>query len=203
VATAPHQATVLPLGRQPTDAALVDEACAGQNWARAELYLRHGPGVRRILVRILGLIPDVDDLLQEVFLAAFRDLARLRDRERLRNWLLRIAVLRARKYLRSRRRWSWLRAATAEEPDELAAPVADSELREVLRATYGIIARMGTEERLAFALRFVEGMDLLEAAAACDVSLATIKRRLKRAEELFRREAAAHPLLAQRLRGST
>ena len=48
---------------------------------------------------------------------------------------------------------------------------------------------------IAFALRFVDGMELVEVAEACEVSLATIKRRLARAQAKFTNIARTYPVL--------
>ena len=56
---------------------------------------------------------------------------------------------------------------------------------------------------LAFALRFVDGMDLNEVASACGVSRATVSRRLERAERRFAEGARRHEALAQWLERSS
>ena len=68
-----------------------------------------------------------------------------------------------------------------------------------MRAVYGVIETLPSDERLAFTLRFVSGLELSEVATACRVSLATIKRRLSRAEARFAKAAETSPLLQQRL----
>ena len=55
------------------------------------------------------------------------------------------------------------------------------------------------DERMAFSLRFISEMQLTEVAAACRVSLATVKRRLARAESRFVDAAKDHPALRERL----
>ncbi|HEY7376710.1 MAG TPA: sigma factor-like helix-turn-helix DNA-binding protein, partial [Polyangia bacterium] len=52
---------------------------------------------------------------------------------------------------------------------------------------------------MAFSLRFISEMQLTEVAAACRVSLATVKRRLARAEKRFVEAAKDHPALRERL----
>lgn len=64
---------------------------------------------------------------------------------------------------------------------------------------YELLNAMATQERLAFSLRRIEGMTLPEGAEAMGVSLATFKRRLKKADQAFQRLAAKDPLLRERL----
>lgn len=59
-----------------------------------------------------------------------------------------------------------------------------------------VLDRMPDEERLALTLRRLVEMELTEVAAAMDVSLATVKRRLQEAERSFRSLAASEPVLA-------
>jgi RNA polymerase sigma-70 factor (ECF subfamily) len=180
--------------------ALVAGLRGSEPWAWAELYLRHGPGVRRVLARILGLGPEVDDLTQEVFLRAKAAIDKLRRAESLQGWLHQIAVFKARHLLRSRRRWAWIQPSPQAELAAIACVPGD-EARESARAVYAILAGMAVDERIAFSLRFIEQMALGEAAALCGVSLATLKRRLQRAERAFVAEAERHPALAELLRG--
>src|SRR3954454_19452479 len=69
----------------------------------AQLFKRFAPYVARIGLRLLGRESDVDDLIQEVFLAAFRQRDQLRDPNAAKNWLAPIAVRTARPQLPRRR----------------------------------------------------------------------------------------------------
>jgi RNA polymerase sigma-70 factor, ECF subfamily len=57
------------------------------------------------------------------------------------------------------------------------------------------------DDRIAFALRFIEGMELTEVASLCGTSLATIKRRLASARKKFESMAGTYPELSQWLDG--
>ena len=76
------------------------------------------------------------------------------------------------------------------------------ETHEAVRATYRVLDAFPEDERIAFSLRFISEMQLTEVAAACRVSLATIKRRLARAEKRFVEAARNHPALCERLDAS-
>ncbi len=84
-----------------------------------------------------------------------------------------------------------------EETPEVEAPVASPEVRAAIRAFYQVLGQLEADERIAFTLRFVEGMDLADVAEACGVSIATIKRRIKSAEAEFAERGQAHEVLAQ------
>jgi RNA polymerase sigma-70 factor, ECF subfamily len=154
---------------------------------KAERALLHAESahVERMLTRILGFCAELDDLTQEVFIRAFARIAELREPESLRAWLSSIAVFVAREAIRRKRRRRWLMFLPTPEAPEPAASVASFEARSALRVFYEVLDGFAADERIAFTLRFVEGMELTEVAEACQVSLATIKRRLKRASDDF------------------
>jgi RNA polymerase sigma-70 factor (ECF subfamily) len=191
----------------PSDADLVERARSGDRTAACALYDRHAPQVSRVLGRILGASPDVPDLLHDSFYAALEQLGELEEPSLFRPWVVRIAVFQARGYLRKRTRWRWLRVLSGEDPLEEPVHVsAPDEVTSALAAVYAILRSMPVEERIPFALRRIDGMALGEVAGACEVSLATIKRRIAAAEARFRAEAAQDPRLAEWIdeeRGST
>jgi RNA polymerase sigma-70 factor (ECF subfamily) len=109
----------------------------------------------------------------------------------------------ARSAIARRRRWRWLGFLPHDDLPEVDAGAASGEVRDALRATYAVLDRLPADERIAFALRFIDGMELTEVAAACATSLATIKRRLARASARFEAEARAFPVLEEWLEGGT
>jgi len=185
-----------------SDAALVEGIRAGQVSARAALFDRHAAHVQRVLARVLGHDPDLADLVQDVFVRAFAGIDALEDPAVLRGWLTSIAVFTARGCIRRRtvRRWLGLLPAR-EEPPEVAAVTPTEDVSAALRATYAVLARLPADERIAFALRFVDGMELTDVARAAGTSLATIKRRLARAEQRFLALARREPALREWIEG--
>ncbi len=152
---------------------------------------------------MLGFDRDLADLHHDVFVRAVSSLPRLEDPGALKGWLTMIAVHVARSSIARRRRRSWLWFLPGEELPEVDSGAASGEVRDALRVTYAVLERLPVEERIAFALRFVDGMELTEVAAACETSLATIKRRLARACARFEAEARKEPVLATWLEGGT
>lgn len=73
-------------------------ALGGPNWdaAFSVLVERHEPAVRRVVRGILGRSPDIDDVVQSVFISALRSLRTLNDRSRFKYWLRIIATNEAR-----------------------------------------------------------------------------------------------------------
>jgi RNA polymerase sigma-70 factor (ECF subfamily) len=184
------------------DAALVRGVREGNASAKAELFNRYAPQLERLITHLLGYDAELADILQETFVSALRSLNSLKDPAALKPWLFTIATLTARRALRSRSRRRWLRFFTDEAEEARYEPrsePANEESRRAAREVYAILARFPVDERLPFALRYVNGLELAAVASACNVSLATVKRRLQRAERRFVRAAAAVPALADRL----
>jgi RNA polymerase sigma-70 factor (ECF subfamily) len=182
---------VRPLAVGRDDAAIVEGLRAGEAWARAALFDRYSPHVERILRRILGNDAHTDpaDLVHDAFVQALGSVGGLRDAEALLAWMQTIAARTAYGAIRARRARRWLRFW---EPAEMPDPPMDGvdpEVREAHRRTYAILESMPADERIPFVLRYLDGMELLQLAEVCEVSLATVKRRLARAELRFSRAA--------------
>jgi RNA polymerase sigma-70 factor, ECF subfamily len=178
------------------DAALVEGLRAGRTAARAALFDRYARHVQRILARVLGGDPELEDLLHEVFVRALAGIDGLTEPARLESWLTSISVFTARGVIRKRRARRWLRFLAPEDLPEREAPGPSAEVTRALRQTYRLLDRLPTDERIAFTLRVIEGMDMADVATACRVSVATIKRRIKKGEARFRSLAATEPALA-------
>jgi RNA polymerase sigma-70 factor (ECF subfamily) len=127
-----------------------------------------------------------EDALQEALIRAWRDLASLREPEKLDAWLSRLVSRACLDEIRRRRRWSmsphvpWLREGHADPPsiDE----------RERLERAFG---RLSAEHRLVLALRFYLDLGLAEIADATGIPLGTVKSRLHYALDEMRAALAA------------
>jgi RNA polymerase sigma-70 factor (ECF subfamily) len=151
----------------------------------------------------LGPDPDLPDLLQEVFIRALDSLNELEDFARVRSWLTSIAIFTARAQIRRRSRRSWLGLFSPQRTAPTQAEPAALEARDALRQIYEVLDELPLNERVAFALRFIQGSTLPEAAEASRVSLATFKRRLARGEQLFLEGARRRPALLPWLKDGT
>ena len=180
------------MAASPTPLRLVDPAKDSASepalMSDAALFKRYAPYVARIGMRLLGRESDVDDLIQEVFLAAFKQREQLRDPHATKNWLATIAVRSARRQLRRRRMRQFVGLDTGGPALELHDQTLSPEKRALLARVYEILDSMGVERRLAWTLRFVEGEKLEQVAERCGCSLATAKRRIAAAQALLQAE---------------
>jgi RNA polymerase sigma-70 factor (ECF subfamily) len=192
---APVSGVVRALPFDGDDEELVEGVISGRADAASALYERHVEGIRRLVFRLMGPDTEIEDVVHDVFLRALESIARLRDPAALRPWLIGIAIRVVRIRIQRRMRQRWLKVMPPENvPDVATTP--DMSHGEALRDVYGILQQLPPDERIALVLHRVEGLALEEAAATCDTSLATFRRRLARAETKFFARAEKKPALA-------
>ena len=156
------------------DRSLAD-AVAGTGDERAfrELYRRHAPALYQLVLRMLGgETADAEDVVQETWIRAVRQLSKFRWESSLRTWLSAIGLNLAREILRKRGR------ARAEEFDErlglAARPVRDGERIDLERA----IARLPNGYRTVLVLHDVEGYTHEEISRQLQIAVGTSKSQL-------------------------
>jgi RNA polymerase sigma-70 factor (ECF subfamily) len=149
----------------------------GSPEAFRELVERTEDSVRRLLGRLQGRCPDLDDQVQEVYLRAWRGLAGFRGGSRLSTWLYRIAVNVARNRARGPR-------PTIGLPEEvgrsLAAPPSIGE-DELLALYERALARLAEEVRTTFVLHEAQGLSYQATAEVLGCPIGTVMSRLHRA----------------------
>ena len=132
--------------------------------------------VYRLTSAILGNEADARDAAQETFVAAWRQLARLREPERFEAWLQRVAVNAARQThrARSRRRVREIPSSSVVALAErtVAAPRDDAAILDAALATLPV------DQRAILVLHHLEGRPLAEIATILEVPEGTAKSRL-------------------------
>lgn len=169
----------------PSDTTLVLAARAGEKWAQEALFKRHARTVNGLAYRLLGRDEEVDDLVQEAFLAALRSLDRLENPQAFAAWLCSILVRTAHKTLRRRAMLTrlGLRRSAPIDPDVVMSRSTPPDVRQELEAIYGVLDRMRPEVRVALVLQRVEGLSVPEIAERMGLSISTVKRRLAAGEK--------------------
>ena len=156
------------------------------------LYAAHSRYIAGVVHRIMGRADgELDDIVQETFLDAFAGIARIDDPLAARAWLVTVAVRRTRRFLARRRR----RALFAFWAKDYAPRASDPRDRQPVDELYDALERIPEDVRIPWVLHRVEQWSLPEAAAACEVSLATVKRRIADAEERIQRRLGAVPVM--------
>jgi len=155
---------------------LVERARDGDLDAFEEIVRARMDGVHRLTYAILGEPADAQDAAQETFVAAWRQLRRLRDPDQFDSWLQRIAVNSARMVHRGRRRRSVREITTAnfEASAQAVDTAADADALVLDRA----LRRLDIDQRSILVLHHLEGRSLDELAAILGVPVGTVKSRL-------------------------
>jgi RNA polymerase sigma-70 factor, ECF subfamily len=177
--------------RGPSEQDLIRRARAGDQEAFAELVMMHADRVVGALRRFGLDAGDADEVAQEVFLRAWRGLARFEERAQFSTWLYRIAFNEAQRRLA--RRTLPRAQPVAETPggdalDPVAAlpepaesgPEARALAGEFERQLEAALEQLPPEWRAAVVLRDVEGLSTHDAAEIAGVREAAFKSRLHR-----------------------
>lgn len=170
------------------DAQLVALGAKGETLALEVLYRRHAPFAIHLATRIEGAARDVEDIVHDAFIRAFERLGDLTDRSAFRAWLGAIVVHAVRSRMRRTRLMSVLGLGRGSDPvdlDSIASPDASPHVRAQIAQIYALLRTLPTDERIAWTLRAVEGHDLDTVARLTRCSLATVKRRITRAQRFL------------------
>jgi len=178
-------ALVSDIARSPEAPDIIRRAQAGDVDAFELIYREHSPRTYALCLRLVGgQTTDATELLQDVFIRAWRKLDTFRGDSAFSSWLHRLAVNTLLENARSDRRRT-ARVLPMEDTSRLPGAARPS----------GIEARMDMEKaiaslpkgaRIAFVLHDVEGYQHQEIAAQLGVSTGTIKAQLHRARRLLR-----------------
>jgi RNA polymerase sigma-70 factor (ECF subfamily) len=163
------------------DETVLQRAASGDERAVRQLYRDHVDRVYRCVARILGRHdPDVEDVVQQVFLAALEGASSFDGRARVSTWIVGIATRRALDAARSRwrrRRWGkiteWVGLGQPSAPPNASV--------EALSSAEEALAALSPEQRTVFVLHQVEGYTFQEIAEMTGTGISTLHARLKAA----------------------
>ena len=185
---------------------LIRRARGGDQDAFAELVVAHADRVYGALRRFGLDRGEADDVSQEVFLRAWRGLARFEERAQFSTWLYRIAFNEAQRRLSRRPPPSVEPDLDRDEPVVVIpdlphlGPEAQTLDHEFERTLESALARLPAEWRAAVVLRDVEGVSTREAAEIVGVGEAAFKSRLHRGRMELRALLEPYLLLEEDLR---
>ena len=169
------------------DAADVKAAAAGDVPAFERLYRRHAPRVHGVVWRLAGGVQArAEDLVQETFLRAWRNLDRFRNESLFSTWLHRLAVNTALMELRAARSRPDIGPGSVE--CDAAHEDNPGQQLDLQRA----IASLPPGARAVLVLHDIEGWQHKEIAAELDMATGTSKAQLHRARRLLRQRLEGH-----------
>ena len=178
-----------------SDLEWIQSAKKGDEDAYAELVRRHSGGLHRAVARILADDTEAWDVVQMAFLKAWQKLDRYNPRYSFTTWLYRIGTNLAIDLLRSRTSRERAHKAGTEHRlrlvghgEEAGARAERSEAAGVLQQLVGILT---PQQRSAFVLREMEGLDTAEVAEVLGCSATTVRNHIFQARKALRRELKA------------
>lgn len=169
--------------RSELDRSIVDRARRGDLDAFEEIVRVRMDTVYRLSFAILGDEAEARDAAQETFIAAWRQIGRVRDPGRFDAWLQRVAVNAARMTHRARRRRAVREIASSRvggmpERASVASP-AEADARTLDAA----LRRLPVEQRSILVLHHLEGHPVAELAEILEIPVGTAKSRLHTARQ--------------------
>ncbi|HOL73066.1 MAG TPA: sigma-70 family RNA polymerase sigma factor [Bryobacteraceae bacterium] len=183
---------------EDNDADAVERVRRGSTEAFRELVERHSRTVFRLAYRMTGNEQDAEDMVQETFLRAYRQLNRFDSRAKFSTWLYVIAancsldLIRARK----RRQESEAEVAPPEFRAEGPSPERLAQSREIRERLAAAMDELSDLERTAFVMRHFEGVPIEEIARALGRPNGAARHSVFRAVEKLRR--ALEPVMSTR-----
>jgi RNA polymerase sigma-70 factor (ECF subfamily) len=169
------------------DAELVGRIRSGDGTAFEVLYRQHATRLYNLTSRMIGTRGEADDVLQEIFLLAYRKIGSFRGESSLGTWLYRLAMNHCLDVLRNRQTRMGQQTDSLDEPD---APAVASPVPVV-----GAVSRIDLERaiealpaacRAAFLLHDVEGFGHQEVGAMLGISEGTSKSQVHKARMRIR-----------------
>ncbi|MCZ6507549.1 MAG: sigma-70 family RNA polymerase sigma factor [Acidobacteria bacterium] len=181
------------------DLDLVARARQGDRPAFREIVDRHQADVFHLALGLLARREDAEDVVQEVFIRAYRSLKSFRGEAGLGTWLYRITMNASRDHQR-RHKWMALQESLGVVPDSArwadrhpdTDPERSTASREVRRDVGRALERLSATERRVFVLRHLRQLSVRETAQVLGRAEGTVKNLLFRALRKLRAELAAH-----------
>ncbi len=161
-------------------------ACEASVSAQRVLYDKHSRYIAGVVYRVMGNDADLEDIVQETFIAAFEGIEQVEDPSAIRSWLVTIAVRRCRRVLAQRRRRRFFFFSIADVVPQSSDPREREPIDDLAEAVH----QLPSELRIPWVLARVEQVALAETARICEISLATVKRRIADADARIERRLA-------------
>ena len=184
---------------------LVKEARAGSRTAFEQLVDLFQEDIFRMVFYRTRSAMDAEDLAQDIFMQAFKNLSRLKAADRFRSWFFIIALNRVCDFNRKKR----FRAlfGTFDDSEEVAQPYGETKddpealdnlmIQDFWKQIGLLLDRLSRMEREVFLLRFMDHLSIKEISRVLEKSESTVKTHLYQALQKFKRESSILKLLKE------
>jgi RNA polymerase sigma-70 factor (ECF subfamily) len=181
-----------------SDAELVAHALARDGRAFRAIMTRYNQRLYRLARGIVGRASEAEDVVQEAYVRAFRNLETFRGDSALSTWLSRIVINEALGRLRKQKREGKVTDLEAAQAEIIQFPGNASDdpertmaQRQILHLVEEATDKLPAAFRSVFVARVIEGMSMEETAELLGIKPETVKTRLHRARQMVRKELDA------------
>ena len=151
-----------------------------------EAYQMHAPFIARVIEKLTGAGPHVDDLLQETFIIAYKKRAQFEKRSALRTWLYGIAKNLCMHHKRVLARFLNFKEKLQSLPNSVSqTPDQTLEVSRELQLAESVITSMSFKQREVFVVYELEEMEGPEIAELLEIPIGTVWTRLHKARQVF------------------
>ncbi len=188
------------------DLAIVRQVQAGNQAAFNLLAAKYHRRLGRLLTRLLRNSEDIEEVIQESFIKAYRAIGNFRGESAFYTWIYRIAINTAKNFLLAQsRRPTPLKGVEGEEGETfeensalstMDTPESLYESRQIADAVNEAMQELPEELRTAIVMREIDGLSYDEIAVSMDCPIGTVRSRIFRAREAI--SAKIRPLLSPR-----
>ena len=194
-----------PAGISSEIISLVADAKEGRENAFEELFALYEKNIFRMVYYRTRSRMDAEDLTQEIFLKAYKNLSKLKKMERFQSWLFTIALNRIRDFYRKNLLISLFSGSLGEDaaaPSDPAIHDQAEPLTHLMKQNFWkqitlLLDKLPRMEREVFMLRFMDLLSIKEISQALKRNESTVKTHLCRALSKFQKESGLLRLLQE------
>lgn len=190
------------MSEREIDQELVARVQQGDNKAFDLLVLKYQLRLSKLVSRFLRNQSDVQDVVQEAFIKAYRALPNFRGDSAFYTWLYRIGINTAKNHLVAQSRKNPANGIDSQEAEdygasewlkEYASPEREALTAELEKTIYQAMGDLPPDLREAITLREIEGLSYEEIAEVMDCPVGTVRSRIFRAREAI--DSKLEPML--------
>ena len=168
---------------------IIEGLISGNSVISTLFYRKYGKQINSLVWRLLGADREHDDIIQQVFLNILSSIKTIKKTDSFDSWVYGVTIRTVRKELRKRKfRKSILLFRDDTDLEDIWSQSPPSRPSHI-DSFYKILNQMPLDYRIVFVLHYLERYSIFETAKICNSSLATTKRRLKKAKIIFAKKA--------------
>lgn len=171
---------------------LIKKITEGDENAFKVIYEQYSKRIFNTVLHFVQNHSDAEDVTQEVFIEIFRSISGFKYGSTFFTWIYRIAVTKSLEFIRHKKRKKRFAFNIISEPDEIISedfnhPGVDIENKERALALFNAIRKLSKNQRIAFTLNKIDGLEYKEIAEIMKISLSSVESLIFRAKEKLKK----------------